>query len=188
MKKIFIAIFALTSMLFAKELFVLNEKVDLLNDSKQVVGQIYEGTTVKVLKTAGGLTQIEIDGKVDENNKQMLSYTKTGFFTFLKMSKGTPKDKMTFWVDSKALTPDIGLAWEEIELTYYDTCSACHSAHKPAEHTMEEWPALIGAMQGMAKITDAQRDRILRFLQAHASDGPDKGLGVKKKKPYKCTI
>lgn len=188
MKKILLAILTLSSLVYAKNLYVLNPTVDLLNDQKQVVGQIYEGTTVKVLKTAGDLTQIEVDGKVDENNKSILAYTKQGFFTFLKMSKGAPKDKMTFWVKSNALTPNIGLAWEEIELTYYDTCSACHSAHKPAEHAMEEWPALVGAMQGMAKITDAQRDRILRFLQAHANDGPDKGLGVKKKKPYKCTI
>lgn len=188
MKKIFIAILVLASFAYAKDLYILNPKVDLLNDQKQVVGQIYEGTTVKVLKVDGKLTQIEVDGKVDENNKKILAYTKQGFFTFLKMSKGMPKDKMVFWVQSAALTPNITLAWEEIELTYYDTCTSCHAAHKPAEHAMEEWPALIGAMQGMAKITDAQRDRILRFLQAHANDGPDKNLGGGKKKKEKCVI
>lgn len=188
MKKIFIAIMVLAGFAYAKNLYVLNPTVNLLNDQNQVVGQIYEGTTVTPLQTKGDLTQIEVKGKVDENNKKMLAYTKTGYFTYLLLTKGTPKDTMKFWVKSNTLTPNIGLAWDEIELTYYDTCSACHSAHKPAEHAMEEWPALIGAMQGMAKITDAQRDRILRFLQAHANDGPDKGLGVKKKKPYKCTI
>lgn len=180
MRKILVALFALASLAFAKDLYVISEKVDLLDANKAVVGQIFEGTKVKVLKVDGKLTQIEVSGEVNTADKKVLSLLANGTFPYLKLSKGDAKPKMTFFVASEELTPDKVMAWEEIELTYYDTCSSCHAAHKPKEHTMEEWVALIGAMQVMAKISDAETARILRFMQAHANDGPDGKAEAKK--------
>lgn len=173
MKKIIFTLFLLSSALFSKDMFIFNEKVDLLDsNSKKVVGQIYEGSKVELLKSEGEYSLIKVKGEVMETNPKSLAYTKDGLYLLLTLNSQNAKNEMEFLVKSKDLTDKEIDAWDEIELTYYDTCTSCHAAHKPKEHLMNEWDAYLSAMQGFAKITDAEKDRILRFLQSHASDGP----------------
>lgn len=175
MKKIIFSLLFLMNALLAKDMFVFNEKVDLLDSSsKKVVGQIYEGSKVELIKNEGEYSLIKVKGEVVESNPKSLAYTKDGIYLLLTLNSQNAKNEMEFLVKSKDLTDKEIDAWDEIELVYYDTCTSCHAAHKPKEHLMEEWDAYLSAMQGFAKITDTEKARILRFLQSHASNGPVK--------------
>ncbi|WP_291953045.1 hypothetical protein [Campylobacter sp.] len=173
MKKIILMLAFLASSLFAKDMFIYSEKVDLLDTaSKKVVGQIYEGSKVELVKEEGDYSLIKVKGEVVTSNPKSLAYTKDGIYLLLTLNSQNASNEMEFLVKTKDLTDKEIDAWDEIELTYYDTCTSCHAAHKPKEHLMEEWDAYLSAMQGFAKINDAEKNRILRFLQSHASNGP----------------
>ncbi|MCR6572063.1 hypothetical protein [Campylobacter insulaenigrae] len=173
MKKIILTLTLLASSILAKDMFIYSEKVDLLDSaSKKVVGQIYEGSKIEFIKEEGEYSLIKVKGEVVDTNPKSLAYTKDGIYLLLTLDSKNASNEMEFLVKSKDLTDKEIDAWDEIELTYYDTCTSCHAAHKPKEHLMEEWDAYLSAMQGFAKINDAEKNRILRFLQSHASDGP----------------
>lgn len=155
---------------FASDIFfVLDEKALLLDEHKKPVGQIFEGSKVKVLEESKGFSKIEITAKVFDKNKA--AFTANGEFLYLVLDKLAAKEKMNFWIKTSALTKNIEDAFEAVEVFYYDSCTSCHAAHAPKEHLMEDWDAYVSAMQMNAKITDEQKDRILRFMQAFASDG-----------------
>lgn len=149
--------------------FVLDEKALLFDEHKKPVGQIFEGTKVKVLEKNKDFSKIEINAKVFDKNKA--AFSSNGEFLYLILDKMNAKEKMTFWIKTSALTKNIEDAFEAVEVFYYDSCTSCHAAHAPKEHPMEDWDAYVSAMQMNAKITDEQKDRILRFMQAFASDG-----------------
>lgn len=173
MKKFLCMIVCLYGIVFAQDAYIFNEKVDILDvKSKKPVGIIYEGTKVELIKKEGDMSLIQVKGMVVDNDPKILAFTKDGIYVLLKLNNQNASPIMEFWVKNKDLTDKQIDAWDEVELTYYDTCTSCHAAHKPKEHLMEEWDAYLSAMQGFAKITDAEKDRILRFLQSHASDGP----------------
>lgn len=157
---------------FAQKMFIYNAQVKLLDpSSKAEVGVIYEGTPVELIKEIGDNALIKVSGAVFESNPKMLGHSKDGLVSFYTLKDKNAKDNMEFLVSKKDLTKGEYASWEEIELVYYDTCTSCHAAHKPKEHLMSEWDAYISAMQDFAKITDNEKARILRFLQAYASDG-----------------
>ncbi|WP_228026834.1 hypothetical protein [Campylobacter californiensis] len=114
---------------------------------------------------------VEIAGEVVNDKENMVALKKEPFVTFYKLNEGKATPKAKFLVNAKKLNSDAMIAWEEIELMYYDTCSSCHAAHKSKEHLMGEWEAYILAMQTFAKINDDEKDRILRFMQAFVKDG-----------------
>lgn len=153
---------------FAKDIrFILDEKVNIQSKGK-VIGEIYEGTMVKLLESKGDMSKVEIEGRVVNDT---LAYSNDGEFVYLKLTSGKPETKMSFWVPTKSLTTNKEDAFEAVEVFYYDSCTSCHAAHNPHEHAMDEWDGYISAMQMNAKITDAQKDRILRYMQAHANNG-----------------
>lgn len=57
---------------------------------------------------------------------------------------------------------------------FADTCSRCHALPDPAQHTPEEWPAVVARMRGhmremgVAEITDAQAAAIVDYLRRAA--------------------
>ena len=69
------------------------------------------------------------------------------------------------------LSDDQSKAWADAEFLYYDTCSMCHSAHAPKEHTMIEWDGVFNTMRAFAMPTDKEADMIIQYLRAHATDG-----------------
>lgn len=157
---------------FGGDLFVNDTKVDLLDkDTKQVIGEIYEGTPINAIKNIGEMTLISIDGEIVEGDDHAVALKKEPLVVFYKLYNKKATQKAQFLIDSKKLSNDGISAWEDVELMYYDTCSSCHAAHKPKEHLMGEWEAYLLAMQTFAKINDQERDRLLRFLQAFAKDG-----------------
>lgn len=171
MKKLMLLPFITANLLMANLMFVSNVKSPLLDEvSKQEVGEIYEGSPVKVLENLGDFSLIEVSGEISKENENTLAYKKEPLITFLKLNKEV-KNVEKFLIKTSDLTNNALEAWEEVELTYYDTCSSCHAAHKPKEHKMSEWDAYLSAMQSFAKINDNEKARLLRFLQAFASDG-----------------
>lgn len=152
---------------FAKDVrFILDEKVAMLDDNKKEIGTIFEGTQVKLLETKGDLSKVSVVGEVVGDK---LAFSKDGEFIYLVSKSAKPE--MSFWVKSSSLTSDKDAAFEGVEVFYYDSCTSCHAAHAPSEHALDEWDAYLGAMQMNAKITDEQKDRILRYMQAHSSNG-----------------
>ena len=171
MRKILFLTAVLANFVFAKDMFIFDIKADLLDPkTKEVVGEIYEGTPVKFIKQEGDLSLIEVSGEVMDN-KNILAYKKDPLITFLMLKNQEAKPKTQYLIDSKKLNENSYASWEEAELVYYDTCSSCHAAHKPKEHLMNEWDAYLTAMQTFAKINDEEKSRILRFMQAFAKDG-----------------
>ncbi|AGZ81660.1 trimethylamine-N-oxide reductase c-type cytochrome TorC [Campylobacter fetus] len=171
MRKIILLSGVLSGILMAEPKYIYNEKVDMLDANSKVIGTIFEGVEVNMIKVSGDKTLVSIKGENIDGNKTALGYSKNGLVPYLELKNDTPKNGMEFWVKNSDLTSNLIEAWDEAELNYYDTCSSCHAAHKPKEHKMDEWDAYISAMQGFAKITDEQKDRIVRFMQSHASDG-----------------
>jgi cytochrome c5 len=61
--------------------------------------------------------------------------------------------------------------------TFGRVCSRCHALPDPAQHTPEEWPAVVARMRENTErmevegITDAEAERIVRYLQGAASEG-----------------
>jgi hypothetical protein len=54
---------------------------------------------------------------------------------------------------------------------YLRRCSACHGLYVPDDYSEREWPERVRKMQKKAKIDDAQRDEIVRFLIAARTPG-----------------
>lgn len=171
MKK-FLAVALMLNLAFSENLFVNDIKADLIDkDTKQVVGEIYEGTPVTAIKQVGDMTLVKITGEVVEGSEDKVALKKEPLLLFYKLNGKKAQPNSEFLISTKKITDDSAGSWEEVEMTYYDTCSSCHAAHKPKEHLMSEWEAYLLAMQTFAKINDEERDRLLRFLQAFAKDG-----------------
>ncbi|MBT0880973.1 MULTISPECIES: hypothetical protein [unclassified Campylobacter] len=152
---------------FAKDIrFILDEKATMLDENQKQIGTIYEGTMVKLIETKEDLAKVSISGEVVGDK---LAFNKNAEFVYLESKDAKPE--MSFWVKSSSLTTDKDAAFEGVEVFYYDSCTSCHAAHAPSEHAIDEWDAYLGAMQMNAKITDEQKDRILRYMQAHSSNG-----------------
>lgn len=172
MRKIVLISVILSSFSFAQTMYIYNEKVDMLDPkTKEIIGTIFEGTEVKVIKKEQNNSLVEVRGEVIDGNNTALAYSKEGLVPYLELKNGEAQNKIEFLVANKDLTKTTLEAWDEAELNYYDTCSSCHAAHKPKEHLMSEWDAYISAMQSFAKISNAETARIVRFMQSHASDG-----------------
>lgn len=177
MKKTIFLLAILSSLAFGKNMWIYNITTDLIDPkTNEVVGKIYEGTPVKLIKNQGELSLIEVNGVTSSADKSVLVYkndknTNTPLSSFLKLDSATAKSGDKFLVKSSDLVDREYPAWEEIELVYYDTCTSCHAGHHPSEHLMNEWDAYLSAMQYFAKINDEEKSRILRFLESHAKDG-----------------
>ncbi|MDU7071086.1 hypothetical protein [Campylobacter ureolyticus] len=176
MKKLLFLV-ALVTFGFGKNMWVYNIKTDLIDPkTKEVVGQIYEGTPVNVIKNSGELSLIEVNGEISNLDEKVLVYknddtTQMPLVSFLNLKEGKAIKGAKFLIKSSDLIDREYPSWEEVELIYYDTCTNCHAGHHPAEHLMNEWDAYLSAMQYFAKINDEEKARILRFLEAHAKDG-----------------
>ncbi len=53
---------------------------------------------------------------------------------------------------------------------YVRRCSGCHTLILPGAHPAEEWPGLVDGMADKARLRPGERDDVVRFLVAVASD------------------
>ncbi len=56
------------------------------------------------------------------------------------------------------------------ERLYRSKCSACHRAYPPSSRDRTAWAEVLPKMAPRAKLSDAERARILEYLQANAKD------------------
>ncbi len=56
------------------------------------------------------------------------------------------------------------------ERLYRSKCSACHRAYPPSSRDRAAWAEVLPKMAPRAKLSDAERARILEYLQANAKD------------------
>jgi cytochrome c5 len=76
--------------------------------------------------------------------------------------------------DAEALAP----AWpgttladlERGRAVYVKRCSSCHALVLPAAHSPSRWPGLVDGMAEKARLRPGERDDLVRFLVAVASD------------------
>ena len=54
---------------------------------------------------------------------------------------------------------------------YVRRCSGCHTLVLPGTHPPGEWPKLVDDMAAKARLRPGERDDVVRFLVAVASDG-----------------
>lgn len=47
---------------------------------------------------------------------------------------------------------------------FENNCAKCHSLYKKTDFDAMQWQKIVLRMQPLAKITDAQRDKILKYL------------------------
>ncbi len=53
---------------------------------------------------------------------------------------------------------------------YVRRCSGCHTLFLPAAYPKEAWPGLVDAMAEKARLRPGEREDVVRFLVAVASD------------------
>jgi len=53
---------------------------------------------------------------------------------------------------------------------YVRRCSGCHNLFLPGTHPPEDWPRLVDDMAAKARLRAGERDDVVRFLVAVASD------------------
>lgn len=54
---------------------------------------------------------------------------------------------------------------------YVRRCAGCHTLILPEVHSAAEWPGYVDAMAEKARLRGGERDDIVRFLLATASEG-----------------
>ncbi|HSD28943.1 MAG TPA: hypothetical protein VLL75_16710 [Vicinamibacteria bacterium] len=57
---------------------------------------------------------------------------------------------------------------------YVRRCSGCHNLVLPSAHSPRRWPELVDEMVKEARLRPGERDDVVRFLVAVASDGEGK--------------
>jgi mono/diheme cytochrome c family protein len=65
----------------------------------------------------------------------------------------------------------------QAERLYRSKCSACHRAYAPSSRDAAGWAEVLSKMAPRAKLSDAERARILAYLQANARDAPPGAAG-----------
>lgn len=65
----------------------------------------------------------------------------------------------------------------QAERLYRSRCSACHRAYPPSSRDVAGWAEVLSKMAPRAKLSDAERARILAYLQANARDAPPGAAG-----------
>lgn len=55
---------------------------------------------------------------------------------------------------------------------YVRRCAGCHMLVLPGSHAPEDWPGLVDAMASKGPLGPEERDDVVRFLVAVASDQP----------------
>ncbi|HEX9050267.1 MAG TPA: hypothetical protein VF841_07000 [Anaeromyxobacter sp.] len=60
---------------------------------------------------------------------------------------------------------------------YRSKCSACHRAYAPASRDAAAWAQVLPRMAPRARLSDAERARILAYLQENARDAPAGAAG-----------
>ena len=172
-KKLLITILAVGSfsLASAEEMFIFKTAEVKIDDKK---GTLYIGTPVKVIKKVDEKNVlVEFSGMVFEDklftNKDksllMASVEKSSF------GKSGEVKNIQAVIEKGYLSIVPAEIWEEHEEFYYEMCTQCHASHRPVEHSMLEWDAILQTMSGFAQLYPDEAEYLSRYLNANANNG-----------------
>ena len=147
-----------TSIAMSKTLYVTGDNIPVFDSKGQQIGVMARGTFGEEISQSGDKTTIKVQGYIKKDDNKTLYATKNLMMPLISFATAN-------------LSDDQSKAWADAEFLYYDTCSMCHSAHAPKEHTMIEWDGVFNTMRAFAMPTDKEADMIIQYLRAHATDG-----------------
>lgn len=172
-KKLLITILVVGSfsLASAEEMFIFQTTEVKLDDKK---GTVYIGTPVEVIKNIDDknvlveITGMIFDDKLFTNKDKsllMASVEKNSF------GKNGEIKKVQAVIEKGYLSIVPSEIWEEHEEFYYEMCTQCHASHRPVEHSMLEWDAILQTMSGFAQLYDDEADYLARYLKANSNNG-----------------
>ena len=163
-------------------------KTPLSTDEKHdTFGSVTPGTPVKIVKLAGDLAEVRLDGWSMTGAEQILfaaqgqrialahlSSTDTTNREVTEHSKdiyGTDWQHVvvTGWVPAASLDNNVSDVWQRADALYKKRCTACHALHQPKEFTANQWPHILKIMTKRAGLTESDTELVTQYLQTEAS-------------------
>ncbi|MHB1668076.1 hypothetical protein [Thiomonas sp.] len=158
----------------------------LASPAGPIVGTVTPGTPVKVLKSVGAMSEVEISGWSTTNaptnvfsaegQRMLLVHIADPAQLTPAVSKVVKDEYGTFWQDvtvkawiqQDATVSDVAKVWDAAQGLYNTRCSACHALHTPDQFTANQWPGVLRVMAKNASLTKDEDALILKFLQTNA--------------------
>ena len=111
---------------------------------------------------------IAFGGKLytDKNRSLIMASSEAESF-----GKDGEKKTLTAVIEKGYLLDNPSEIWEEHEEFFYETCTQCHAAHQPSEHSMLEWDAILQTMNGFAQLYPDEAAYLARFVKATSKNG-----------------
>lgn len=142
-------------------------------------GELYIGSPVKVIEELDDkMVLVEVEGVAfgdklykTKAKSLLIASKKDGSFTTKDSASDLGVSTVQAKIEKGYLTKISKEVWEEHEEFFYEMCTQCHAAHRPVEHTMIEWEAILQTMKGFAQLYEDEANYILRYLKANANDG-----------------
>lgn len=178
-----------TTIGFAADKIILQDKTDLIINGKKV-GYSPILTPIKKMKTSQGKTIIKIRGFRLENYPQMVVRDMQRSELYAEFDDENVANK-SFKVLRK-YADDYGEIWHEVEgkftiaskqiaknpdklylnakKTYERTCSMCHHLPASTAYTVNQWPQQIESMMEQVALDVPTKNLIIKYLQQHAAD------------------
>jgi len=137
--------------------------------------KVYLGVPLEVKKDKGDSSVVVIKGFMFDNK---VYSTTSKELVIAELGKGFKVNKkagnaveLTGTIEKELITENGPEVWEEHEEFYFEMCTQCHAAPSVPHHTMVEWEAIFGTMQGFAKLDEEESSYLLRYLKSNASNG-----------------
>lgn len=172
MKKILLGFIFLKTFMFAETLYVINDDAIAFNPKNHSrIGILSRGISGEKVDENSKEIIIKIQGYLKKDDNRVLYATKNMTLPLLTFDKDNKFNTLEVAVPKEQLSTSQSEAWADAEFLYYDTCSMCHAAHSPKEHTMLEWDGIFNTMRTFAMPTDTEAKTIIQYLRTHANDG-----------------
>ncbi len=186
----FLLVFALAGAMFGAEAFIKND-TKLFSSDKTELAQLDFATPVSVLKEAGELSLVRLDGWVVEGSEDAI-YLKDGVVLELAvLSENGAKQLTTLsskedeygtkwlqisvegWVKTLDLSSEVATEFKGVARLYEQKCSSCHALHPVSHFDANAWPSMIEAMSERAAMSPEQSKKVLKYLQFSTINNPN---------------
>ncbi|MCE3039271.1 hypothetical protein [Helicobacter anatolicus] len=172
MKKFLTILASFTFFASAQTFYVIDDKVEVFDPiANKKIGIISRGTFGEKIKEDDERIILKVQGFLKNKDTKTLYATKNTMLPLIVFDDDNNKNSLEIAIAKNKVSEDQINAWADAEILYYDTCSMCHAAHAPKEHTMLEWEGIFTTMRAFAMPTDSEADIIIQYLRAHAIDG-----------------
>jgi Dihaem cytochrome c len=161
--------------------------IPLLADAQRdPLGSVTPGTPLSVIKRAGDLAEVRIDGWSMAGADTVVFAAKGQRIVLAELSANRPANRtvgtrsedqyggvweqvtVTGWVSSSDLVAAVEPVWEKAHALFAKRCTMCHALHQPTEFTANQWPHILQIMTKRAVLTPDQTALVTKYLQTHA--------------------